>query len=263
MKKVVLLLFVFITLAQAEVKDKFKISLGVMKVVNFETEMQVAPKHAPVGVRINTKDQLRMKNDTSVFRLDGYYRFNETHSIDFSYFSVNSDGFIDLGNIEFNDNEITGNIYSYFDMDIYKINYAYSFYHNDKVELALTVGLHITAVKLGIAAYGIINGQPNSSYKSDTSVTVPLPVVGFKGEYRINKKLFVSYKTDYLYLEFDDYKGALVTSALNFEYRFVDNFGMGVGYNVNKIRVEANGDNARADVLNTLSGAVLYFSYIY
>ena len=263
--KNILLFLIFVTLSlQAEVKDKFKISMGAMFVTNFETEMQIAPKNLPVGIRINTKDQLKMKNDTNVFRLDGYYRFNDTHSIDFSYFSVNSSGYTS-GSLEWNDHNISSaSLHSYFNMDIYKVNYGYSFYHNEKVELALTAGLHITSISLGIAAYGTINGVSSSSYKSDTSVTVPLPVFGFKGEYTIiDKKLFVNYRADYFYLSVDKYKGYLVTSALNFEYRFVDNFGMGLGYNVNNIRLQANGDNARVDITNALSGAMVYVSYIY
>lgn len=265
MKKIVLLLLAIVAVASAEVKDKFKLSIGGMYVTNFETEMQAAPKGSPIGLRINTKDQLKMKNDTSVLRIDGYYRFTDTHSIDFSYFSVNSSG-TTSGSLEWNDHNISAAaaIHSYFDMDIYKVNYGYSFYHNDKVELALTAGLHITAIKLGVSAYGTIDGVSGSYYNSSTSVTLPLPVFGFKGEYTvIDKKVFVNYKADYFFLSIDNYKGALVSTSLNVEYRFVDNFGMGIGYDANNIRLETNGDNARVDITNNLSGAMFYLSYIY
>jgi len=262
-QKILLFIFIFSVLGQAEVYDTFKINLGAMHVVNFETEMQIAPKDVPIGVRINTQDQLKMSNDTNVFYLNGYYRFTDTHSIDFSYFSVNSSGHTTDSITWDGDTSISGDIASYFNMDVYKINYVYSFYHNDKVELALTAGLHITAVDLGILAYGTIDGVADESYQSDSSVTVPLPVIGFKGEYRVNKKLFVNYRVDYLYLEFDEYKGALVTSALNVEYRFVEYFGMGIGYNVNTVWIEAKDDDTEVDVKNNLSGVIFYFSYIY
>ena len=263
MKKVVLVLLFIVSVLHAEVKDKFKVSVGVMHVVNFETEMQVAPKNAPIGVRINTQDQLKMKNDTNVFRLDGYYRFNEEDSIDFSYYSVNSDG-VTGESIEWDgDSIVSADLHSVFNMDIYKINYAYSFYHNEKVELALTAGLHITATELGIWAYGTVNGVADSYYDSRMSYTIPLPVVGFKGEYRINKEMFVNYRVDYLYLEYDGWKGALVTSFLNFEYRFMDNYGVGLGYNTNRIKIEGKDSNLRYDVSNVLSGVVLSLSYIY
>jgi len=264
MKKIVLFLLLGISLLNAESEDKFKISFGAMHVVNFETEMQIAPKSLPVGVRINTQDQLKMKNDTNVFRLDGHYRFNDTHSIEFSYFSVNSHGET-TDSIDWDGNvSISGNIASYFNMDVYRLNYAYSFYHNDKVELALTIGLHVTAVELGLSAYGTIDGVADSSYKNDTSVTLPLPVIGFKGEYTIiNKKLFLNYRADYFYLSFDNYKGAIITTALNVEYHFLDNFGMGIGYNVNHVHAQEDGDDSKVDILNNLSGVVVYFSYLY
>ena len=264
MNRVLLVLLVVLGIAHAEVEDKFKISLGTMHVVNFETEMQIAPKGIPIGARINTKDQLNMKSDTNVFRLDGYYRFNDTHSIDFSYFSVNSDGHT-ADSIEWDGNvSISGNIASYFNMDVYRLNYVYSFYHNDKVELALTLGFHVTAVELGLAAYGTVDGVADSSYSSGTSVTVPLPVVGFKGEYTIiDKRLFVNYRADYFYLAFDDYKGSIVTTSLNIEYHFMDHFGMGIGYNANSVHVEEDGDDTQADIINNLSGAMVYISYIY
>jgi hypothetical protein len=264
MKKLLLLLLCVVTLLAADQRDSFKINLGVMNVTNFETELQLAPKGSPVGAYINTKDQLNMKNDTNVFRVDGYYRFNETHSIDFSYFSVKSDG-LSSGTIEYDDKNITsGSISSYFNMDIYKINYGYSFYHNDKVELALTAGFHITAIKLGLFAYGIVDGKEATHYRSETSVTAPLPVVGFKGEYTIiKKKLFVNYKADYFFLSIDKYQGALISTSLNCEYRFMNNFGMGIGYNSNNIRLKANGNNAKVDIHNTLSGAMIYISYVH
>jgi len=264
MKKIILLVLVLVSFIHAEIKEQFKLSIGMMNVLNFETEMQVAPKGSPIGVRINTKDQLHMKSDTNVFRLDGCYRFNNTHSIDFSYFSVKSDG-VTSDAITWNgDNIVSAALHSYFNMDIYRLNYAYSFYHNDKVELALTAGLHITAIDLGVSAYGTVNGVPDSYYNEATQVTVPLPVFGFKGEYAIIKnEFYVNYRADYFFLAIDNYKGALVTTALDLEYRFLENFGVGIGYNVNTIWIEADGDNARVDVTNVLSGVALHISYIY
>ena len=253
----VALLFVGVSLS-AEVKDKWKINMGTMFVTNFETEMQLTHDKLPLAARINTKDQLGMESDTNVFRLDGYYRFNDTHSIDFAYFSVKSDGQKDLtASIEW-DGQIIGigtTVKSYFDMDIYKVNYGYSFYHNEKVELMLTVGLHITSVDLGV-------GSPAES--SSSGATIPLPVVGFKGQYTIiDKTLFVEYKTDYFALQYDNIKGTLLSSALNIEYRFVDHVGVGLGYNVNKIYVSAESGDTELEVENDLSGAMLYLTYIY
>jgi len=213
-----LLLFLGVSLS-AEVKDKWKINVGTMFVTNFETDMQLSPKNLPLALKINTKDQLGMESDTNVFRLDGYYRFTDTHSMDFSYFSVRSDGQKAINeDIVWDDKTISAGatVDSYFNMDIYKINYVYSFYHNEKVELALTAGFHITSLDLGLGAQGMIDGVAGQKYSSGEAITVPLPVFGFKGEYTIiDEKLFVNYKAEYFFIQFDDYEGSLLSTAIN------------------------------------------------
>jgi len=260
------LLLAHLTLS-AQVEDKWKINAGAMFVTNFETEMQLTPKNLPLGVRINTKDQLGMKNETGVFRFDAYYRFTDTNSVDMTYFSVRSDGQRVINqDIQWQDNNISAgaSINSHFNMDVLKINYGYSFYHNDKVELTLTAGLHITAIDVGLGASGVVDGNSTDTYSTAAAATLPLPVFGFMGEYTVIKnRLFVNYKSDYFFLEYDGFRGTLVSSSLGIEYRFVDHVGVGLGYNSNQIYLKAdNGDN-KLEITNTLTGALLYFTYIY
>ena len=86
------LFFIGVTL-HAEVEDKWKISLGTMFVTNYESEIQLSfPRH-PISATINTVEQLGMESETNAFRLDGYYRFTDVHSIDYSYFRARSDGY--------------------------------------------------------------------------------------------------------------------------------------------------------------------------
>ena len=262
------LLFVGVSLS-AEVKDKWKINMGTMFVTNFETEMMLSHKKLPIAARINTKEQLGMESDTNAFRLDGYYRFTDTHRIDISFFSVKSDGSKTINkDIEWGEDQniikAGATLKSYFDMNIYKVNYGYSFYHNEKVELTLAAGLHITTIDLGIGASGFVDGIYTDSYSSSASATVPLPVVGFRGEYTIiDETLFIEYKSDYFMLEYDGIKGNLLSTALSIEYLFVDHVSVGLGYNVNKIYVGAEDGDAKFEVENELSGAMLYLSYTY
>ena len=268
MKKQLLLTFLFTGVSLfAQVKDEWKINVGTMLVTNFETEMQLTPRNLPISAKINTKDQLNMKNDTNVFRIDGYYRFTDKHSIDFSYFSVKSSGYTSSNkDIEFNDKFISAgaSITSKFDMDVYKVNYGYSFYHSDEVELALTAGLHITTISLGLEATGTIDGVAAESTASSAGITVPLPVFGFKGEYTIiDKTLFINYKTEYFFLEYDTFRGNLHSSSISLEYRFLENIGAGIGYNNNLIYLQVDDGDKKLEVQNALSGAMLYLTYIY
>jgi len=70
-----------------------------------------------------------------------------------------------------------------------------------KLNWLLPPDSNITAIKLGLSAYGTIDGVTNTTFTSSTSVALPLPVFGFKGEYTV----------------IDKYKGTLISTALNIE----------------------------------------------
>jgi len=265
-RKITLIFLLFSITLSAEVTDKFKLKIGSMYVSTYETDMQIGKVGFPLGAKISTKDQLGLDNDTAVLRIDGFYRFTNKHSIDFSYFGVKSSGnkHID-GELEWDGHVLSDfRANSYFNMSIYKINYGYSFYHNDKVELALNAGLHITTIELGLSAYGKVDGVEGEKFASGASITAPLPVVGFEGEYTvIPNKFYASYKSEYLYLQFDIYKGAFVSNAIALEYRFLENYGLGVGYSNYTILVDMEDGDKRVEIENTLSGVSVYLSYVY
>ena len=267
LKLLITISFLFGAALDAQVHDKWKINVGGMFVTSSETDMQLSKKGFPVGAKINTEDQLGLDNDTATFRLDGYYRFNENHAIYGSYYAVRSDGHRAVDSeFEWDGDIISAGamVDSYFDMDIYKVNYLYSFYHNDRVELALSVGLHITSIDLGLTAHGTVNDLPSETVSSGSSVTAPLPTVGFKGEYTvIPKYLFVEYQADYFYLEFNSFKGSLVSSTLALEYHFVEHVGVGLGFDSTIIDVEMDDGDKKVEVENRLAGVLLYFTYIY
>jgi hypothetical protein len=270
-KKILLLTLVLSSILSAEVKDKWRINLGSMYVTEYSTQMQMSPVNSGLSYMLDTSDTLGMDYESSVFRLDGYYRFTPKHSVDFSYFRVKSDGTKETQDFTFKEFDISAgaSVNSYFNMDTYKVNYCYSFYHNEKVELALSAGLHVTKIELGLSAEGhITNTQTGEtlSYIGDvgTDVTVPLPVMGFKGAYAIiEKKFFVSYRSEYFKLAYDGYEGDLISSALTFEYRFYEHYGIGLGYNANKINLKIDDGEYVTRVRNTISGFMLNLNYTY
>ncbi len=243
--------------------DTFKVSLGGMFVTNFQTDMQVGQKGIPIGATINTKEQLGMKSTTGVFWMNGYYRFTDTQKMGFNYYSVKSNGNSHVDQIEWGDTNITdAQVQSYFNMSIYELYYGYSFYRNDKIELQLTAGLHAMTFDLGLDAFGNVNNIPNTYYTSSHSVTAPLPVFGFKGDYYIiPKKLYVGYAAQYFFIKVDQYEGAFVSSTLNVDYRFMEHFGAGVGFNTNSLGLKMTQGGTTVKLSNQLNGVLAYLSY--
>jgi len=266
----VALLFVG-SVTSAAATDKFKLSFGGMFVTNFSTQMQITKHPLPFSLLVDTDKNLGMQYETGVFRLDGIYRFDDVHSIDFSYYRVTSNGkkVVEKEFIWGDDYTIGAgaDVASYFNMSIYKINYGYSFYHNDKVELMLNAGLHITTLDLGLSASGNVKDKDGALvagvYKESASGTIPLPVFGFKGEYSINKSLFVKYKSEYFALKFDAYKGVFISNTLGMEYKFSGHYSLGAGFSASKMHLEGKGERVDYEVENSLAGLIVNLSYRY
>jgi len=265
--KVLIVLTMLSNLLLADADDKWKISAGGMFVTNFETDMQLSKKGIPLGAKINTEDQLGLNSETAVFHFDSYYRFNDRHSIEGTFFGIRSNGHRKIDtDIKWEGETIEAGaqVDSHIYMNTYKINYLYSFYHNERVELGVSLGLHITALDVGLAAQGTVDGVPEESISSATSVTAPLPTAGFKIQYAlIPKYLYVDYKTDYFFLKYDNFQGSLLTTSMNMEYRFVDHVGIGLGFNTSTMKLALETSDKKVEVENNLQGILLYFTYLY
>lgn len=275
-KKIILLFILLFGMKLfAETPDKFKINIGAMFVTDFSTNVGAKKQTRPAFNNIDWNKDLDLKNDTSAFRLDGYYRFNDRHSIDFAYYSVKSEGHKNsTKSFEYEDIlvGVGANVNTYFNMDVYKVSYGYTFYHTENLELMLSAGLHITDIEIGLSASGnisVVAGGNAASvsgnvYKNDESVTMPLPVFGFKGAYSFfDKKLYSIFKTEYFQLKYDDYDGSVVVASLALEYRFTENYGAGIGYNINKINLDYKPADKELKVSNEFSGVMVYLTYIY
>lgn len=250
--------------AEEKLPDTFHLSMGGYLLAGQSTDIGVSKKGAGVG--INLQDLFKMETTTQVFRLDGYYRFTPKHAVEFSWYKINNSSKTDTDiDFEWNDQNISasGALSTYFDTDIYKVNYLYSFYHNEKVELGLSAGLHITTLSVGFSGDYTTDGVVDNSGE-DVRVTAPLPVAGFRLHYNILPDLSVKYAVDYFFITYDNTSGTLTDSLLTMDYRITRHFGMGVGFNSTRMRLEADvGEDAKLNVSHDVAGGLIYGTITY
>jgi len=245
----ILLLATFSQPALAKVEDvnhtpweKFSLDLGVF-ISEISSEIQFG---VGVGVDVNVEDLLGMDTSTAVIRLDGAWRFtqNRRHRLDFSWYVFRRDGNNKIDQeIKIEDpidgSEITipagAQVESYFNLDIYKVAYSYSFFQDDRFDLALSFGLYIMPIEFGFSATGLV------TEKADESITAPLPVVGFRGDFAITPKWFIRTGTEIFYLEIDQFSGSIYSAGGAVEYRPWKNVGLGLGVDIFRLNIEANG----------------------
>ena len=252
------------TFAEEKKADKFKISLGGYTLARNESEMSLTEKNLGAGISISPEDTLGLETEQTVFRLDGHYRFNQQHSLTFSWYSIASDGNKKLEEqfdwVDEDGNLITipvgAQVNTRLDYDIYKLGYLWSFYHSDKVELAAGAGLHITRVEVGMKAE-TTTGPLNPR---DVAVTLPLPVLAFGLTYNVTPKFAWFLKSEVFAIEIEDWTGTYNDSTLGVEYRLWEKVSLGAGLANNSLKVSRQTDEYKFVYANRIGGVSVFVS---
>ncbi len=235
--------------------DKYMIRLSSYYVDRASTSFTVLDSSG-FGVGISFDKDLGVDTTDAVARIDGYYRFNDRHRLEFGRFTVDRDGTqtltveLDIGDETFLiDETMTSSI----EYTITKVGYAYSFYHSPQVELSLAAGLNITDYDL---SYFGSNGGGDA-----IGVTAPLPLFGLQMAYAISPKWSVRYLSEAFYIEIEDsLKGTLLNSELSIEYKAFKNFAIGLGITRVSTDFEVDDDDWRGDFNDSHRGYLVYGS---
>ena len=126
--------------------EKFNIRFGGFVQNDIDSTLRVDSTELGIGTIVRLEDILDVDNKVTVFRLDGFYRFNERHRIDWTWYSTSRDGSstiteeIQVGDEIF---KVGTRIDTEFDVDIYKVGWAWSFINVRRYEFYIGLGLNI------------------------------------------------------------------------------------------------------------------------
>jgi len=242
--------------AQSELSDRFSFSLGA-----FITDRDSSARLDSIGLGTGTdfdfEEDLGLESSGSAARLDGYYRFNQKHRINFSVFDLSRDKSATLiENIQFGETVFAVDtvIQSSFDLTITKLAYTYSFLQRDEGYLGLTVGVYVADSKIRLA-------EENLGQIESRDITAPLPVIGLRGEYDFADRWRLSANGEFFALEYNDVDGRLVDLYVGIDYQFAEHVAFGLGYNAVNINVNASKDNFVGELDWRYAGALLFFKF--
>ena len=199
------------------------------------------------GISLDVEDFLGLDSSNSTFRLDGGWRFtkNMRHKLEFGWFAFHreSSGTIDTpidippelggGIIP------AGDVTSYFNYDIIKLMYKYSFVLDDRLDLNLGLGLFVMPIEFGVQA--VVGGVVTETMEED--ITAPLPVVGLGFDFAITPKWFVRQQLEFFYLDIGDFSGGINSTSVALEYLPWKHVGFGFGVDAMRVKIEANGSD--------------------
>jgi hypothetical protein len=253
--------------AHAQNIDKFKISAGGYSVFKYDASMSLTSPSAGLGVAFSPEDSLGWKGEQTVLRLDGRYRFTDKHALAMSWYRISADGERSINrDIEWlspSGDVITipvgAGVKSSMEYDIVKLVYKWSFYHNEKVELSVGGGIHLTDIAVNLTASATNTGETASRAAS----LVPLPVVSFRLGYDVTPKLNWFLQTELFALSVDDWDGTYSDLQLGMEYRLLPKLGVGFGLGTNSLRLLEDTAKSRFNYDNRVTGAHFFVSGIF
>jgi hypothetical protein len=133
--------------------SRFALGAGVFA-PRLDTQVRRDSSNGLIGTVIDFESTLGMDDNDRLPLLLGYYRFAKKHRLGFQYFRLDRNGdSITDARIRFGDALIPANfpVSSFFNVDVYALNYTYSIIHDGKKELAFNIGLQLQDIETGIA----------------------------------------------------------------------------------------------------------------
>lgn len=236
--------------------DKYMLRLGAYIVDGADTQFSVSSDLGGLGTVLDYSRDLGGDSRDTIPRIDAYYRFNSRHAINFTSFSVDRKGSrtllldppIVIDGIDY----AGGTINSQITYTLYKLGYAYSFYHSPKVELSITAGLNLTD-------YDLKFSDDTGAKVSQAGITAPLPMFGLRMGYAITPKWSVHYVAESFFIEFEDkLRGALINYELNTEYKLFKNFAIGAGLARIGSSLDVNDDEWKGSVSDSYRGYTVF-----
>lgn len=248
--------------AEESVPDKYNISIGGYSVFRTDAALSLTDPDLGAGISISPEDTLGLDTEQTVLRLTGYYRFNNEHALNYSWYRITSQGDKVLSEefqwLDEDGNQITipvgAKVNSSLDYNIFKVGYLWSFHHSDKVEMAAGAGLHLTRIAFNLTADSI----SSSAEAQNVSLTVPLPVVSFAIKYAVTPKFHWVIKGEAFALKFEDWNGIYTDMTLAMEYRTFKNIGLGIGLGSNSLNVTEETSEHKFVLNNQITGVLIY-----
>jgi len=242
--------------AMAQDDQQFSLSLGVF-ITDRNTDTQINVAGQPGGTPVDLEADLGLDRSDSVFRIDGYYKFNAKHRIDFSLFDLSRIGSRTIAKeIDWNGTiyPIDTTIASDVDLNIYKLAYTWTFMQRDKGYLGVTGGLYIADMGARLTA-------PIIADRDGGGITAPLPVIGLRGEHHFSEKLTFRASGELFAFSYGHFDGTMFDLFAGIDYQIFDKASLGLGLNTVTFALGIDATDLNGEFDWRYDGAMIFLKY--
>ncbi|WP_148862791.1 TonB-dependent receptor [Marinobacter fonticola] len=233
----------------------------------FDSDISVDGKTRNNNASVDIENDLGQEEDVNFLALRAVWRIGKRHrlSVEYSPFSRESSTDLDR-DFEFEDTVINAgaSISTDTDFHIYDVNYIYSLYKTQNIEVGASAGVYWMDLAFDIKASGQIsdsqgNTQFENDYRNGISSDMPLPLVGVYFDYEFAQRWQLRTAGRYFNANIDDYDGNITSLFVGVEYNVWKSLSLGVSATHFALDVGADKDNFKGEFEWSYSGAQLYF----
>jgi hypothetical protein len=244
------------------ITSKGYLSLGTF-INNSSLKIRVDGEAGEIGTEIDWKDTFGDK-DTSRFRLDGLWRFNDKHHMRVLYtdFSRSKKETLDR-DIEWQGDTILAgsSVKGDFSFTIMEAAYEYALKHTENLELALSAGLHYTTFEAGITAdIQTPGGGVGGTLGGKASVDAPLPVFGGHALWHMGRNFYLDGMVQWFALSIDNIDGSLVNYRGALLWQPKKYVGLGIGYDSFNVDVKVKKPKFTGKMDWTYQGPQIFYN---
>jgi len=222
--------------------DRYSLTLGFYE-LRPETTVRLDALGGRLGTTLNLEDDLGIKSEATAQDFSFGARIGRRHRVELERFGVDREGRRDntrqivVGNDTYDVGVVLD---SEFDMDVTRVGYAYSFLRDDKKEVGVHVGVHITELAFRVTA----ELQPITSATQEIAeTTAPLPVIGAQGGFRFLPRWTLHGRAQIFRLTAGDYDGEIDHLAIAFEHSTFKRVGLGVALDFFRLNLDSKDDS--------------------
>jgi hypothetical protein len=232
--------------ALAQSSDRFGLDLGFFA-SGFNTELRLDSDELGVGTEVDLENDLGLDADRGAFRLDGYYRFNPRHRIQFGYVSWSRRAErVITEEIQWGDEvyAVDARIASEFTNDLIKVAYKYSFVNTDAVEVGASFGVSAYSFKAALSAEASVQGGGTGEVQRESEDFVaPVPMVGIAVDWHVARTISLRFSGEFFDARVSGYDGTVTDSLVGVDWMLGRTAGIGLAYSYTSLKVQRDKDD--------------------
>lgn len=207
--------------------------------------------------------QVGTRNEDTIFAAELIWRFGEKWSLRGQYFKNSRDASAVLKeDIEWEDVifEEGSSVGAGVDLELTRIFFARRFSKSPQHEYGFGLGLHRLEIGGYLTGDITVNGETFIAETRAVSAVAPLPNIGAWYAYSPSEKWVLDARLDWLDAEIGDYSGGFLNAAAGANYQVFKHFGIGLKYQIFRLKLDINKPDWHGDFELTYQGAYIYFS---